>query len=689
MSLPAEARGARRDLRPDIQALRAIAVVSVFAYHLWPARLPGGFSGVDVFFVISGFLIAGALLREGERTGSIDVRRFWGRRIRRLLPASLVVLALTSVAAYLVVPANLWPQFLRETIASTFYVQNWVLAGDAVDYLAANNLASPVQHFWTLSVEEQFYVVTPIAIVVLLVLAGRPRLRRPVLVGGLAVITAASFAYSIWLTSVDPPSAYFVTTTRAWEFGVGALVSVLPRAPAGWLARGSVVMGLLGVVSAARLLSGADPFPGAIAAWPVLSSALLIWAGPSAGAAWSRLTALRPIQYIGDISYAVYLWHWPLIVIPTLALGHALNEGEKLVVVGLTIAAAGLSTRYLENPLRYREWSVGRLGPFRTALAGGAAGMAAVTIIAGSGLLFSDVRRGEAERQAAAVIAESAECLGASAALNAATCAGVLPASMLVPDPVHAGADGFNLPECWAGLSESTLRVCSFGPAGATVRLAAIGDSHSNAILATYRGMAERRGWRIDVAGHNGCYWTAAIQRKPVEAMVDACEAWKRSVVEWLGAGKPYDAILVTMARNGGAVETQPGQAVLEVTARGLLDAWEGQTRRGTRIVAIRDNPLMAPDIVTCVVVHRTAANDFCAQPEAVAVGATDALVEAAGRGTDARLVDLTDIYCPAHVCDAVIGHVVVYSNKDHVTGTWAETLVTPLGDRIAAALDH
>lgn len=689
MSLPAEVLGGRRELRPDIQALRAIAVVAVFAYHLWPSRVPGGFTGVDVFFVISGFLIAGALMREAEVNGSIDFRRFWGRRIRRLLPASLLVLGLTSVAVYLWIPANLWPQFLREAIASTAYVQNWVLAGDAVDYLAANNLASPVQHFWTLSAEEQFYVFTPIVIALLLLAARRPAWRRPVLVGGLAVISLVSFGYSIWLTSVDAPAAYFVTTTRAWEFGVGALVSMLPRAPSGLLSRGALALGLLGVASASALLSSENPFPGAIAAWPVLSSALLIWAGPAAGASWQRLTALRPIQYIGDISYAVYLWHWPLIVIPTLALGHALNGVEKAFVIAMTVAAAGVSTRYVENPLRHRPWSLGKLSQFRAAVAAGAAGMAIVVVIAGTGLLVSEVRRTEAEAQAHAIIAQSADCLGAEAALNATRCAGQIPASVLIPDPVHASADGFNLPECWAGVSESTLRVCSFGPADATVRLAAIGDSHSNALLATYRGLADRRGWRIDVAGHNGCYWTAAIQGKPAQAMIDACEAWKRQVVDWLNEGRPYDAILVTMARNGGVVKVAAGRAVLDVTVDGLLDAWASQTGRGTRIIAIRDNPLMRSDVVTCVVLHREGANDFCAQPENVAVGTTDALVEAARRTAGATLVDLTDIYCPDHLCDAIIGNVVVYTNRDHVTRTWADTLVTPLADRIGAALAH
>ena len=159
-----------RGFRPDIQAMRAIAVLAVLLYHLWPARLPGGFIGVDIFFVISGFLIVGNLLREAESTDRIKLWPFWSRRAKRLLPAALVVLAATAIAVVVWLPQNYWVQYMREVIASALYVQNWVLAADSVDYMAQNNTASPVQHFWTLSVEEQFYIVVPIIMVLLLVL---------------------------------------------------------------------------------------------------------------------------------------------------------------------------------------------------------------------------------------------------------------------------------------------------------------------------------------------------------------------------------------------------------------------------------------------------------------------------------------------------------------------------------------
>jgi hypothetical protein len=256
-----------------------------------------------------------------------------------------------------------------------------------------------------------------------------------------------------------------------------------------------------------------------------------------------------------------------------------------------------------------------------------------------------------------------------------------------VPDPTEASTDSSNLPECWAAVASPDLNVCSFGPQGATTRLLAIGDSHNNDLLVAYRALAEQNSWRIDVAGHNGCYWTTAVQVKPVRAMVDGCEAWKRNLLRWIDARPPYDAILVTNARNGSPVEAPAGTSVMAATVDGLVRAWATQTARGTRIIAIRDNPAMRGDEATCVVKHRADPNAACSVPEATALGATDALVEATRRSDNARLIDLTDLYCPDGVCLPVIGHVVVYADKDHVTATWALSLVPILSERIGAAL--
>src|SRR4051812_36437318 len=206
--------------RPEIQALRAVAVALVVVYHLWPDALPGGFTGVDVFFVISGFLITSLLLRELHSTGTLSLTGFWARRARRILPAAFATVAACGAAMVVIVPLSLWPQFLDELRASVLYVQNWRLAPDAVDYFAvAEHAPAPVQHFWSLTVEEQFYVVWPVA---LLLTRGRA--------AAMVVLTAASLGYSLYETAANPAAAYFVTPARAWEFGVGGLLAAAPAA---------------------------------------------------------------------------------------------------------------------------------------------------------------------------------------------------------------------------------------------------------------------------------------------------------------------------------------------------------------------------------------------------------------------------------------------------------------------------
>ena len=674
-------------IRVDIQALRALAVSAVFAYHLWPRLLPGGFVGVDVFFVISGFLITGNLVREADGTGRIRIVPFWARRARRLLPAALVVLALTSLGVIVWAPQNYWPQFLTESIAATLYVQNWVLAGNSVDYLAASNMPSPVQHFWTLSVEEQFYFLVPLILIALLVVARRVGHRRRILAAGIAAVSVASFIDSIWLTAGSPPAAYFVTTTRAWEFGVGALLLFGPPPPSMRVARAAVVLGLLGISGACIALSGRLPFPGVTAAWPVLAAAAVLWGGIAIGPAWDRVAALPPVQFIGGISYSMYLWHWPLIVLTPYAVGHVLHLGDRVAIVAATIALAAFSTRFIENPIRFSPRLLGGDRRPRTIWAWSATAMAVSVAIAGGGLAASDARRTHSDDVARVVVQETPQCLGAMAIVNADRCRGVVAADVLIPDPAVAGTDSWNNPACWAGVNDPTLRVCTFGPPNAAIRLAAIGDSHNNALLVAWQAIAEHNGWRIDVAGHNGCYWTTVVQTKPVPSMVDACEAWKRSLNARLEATPPYDAILVTNARFSLPPRAAPGQDVTDLTVAGLASAWKSQTVRGTRIIAIRDNPRLAGDIVACVVKYREKSDYACSISAADGLGPRDALVEAARQSIGATVVDLTDIYCPAGRCLPVIGNVVVYQDRDHLTATFVRTLVTVLSDRIRAAL--
>ncbi len=334
------------NLRKDIQALRALAVMAVFVYHLRPSALTGGFVGVDVFFVLSGFLISAHLFSEFAKTGKLNVLKFWSRRAKRLLPASLVVLFFTAVSVWYFAPAALQERFFRDIGAATFYFANWVFAADSVDYLAADNSPSIVQHFWSLGVEEQLYVAWPLILLAgWLVFGARFGFKAFGLI--LGSITVLSFAYSSWLVYDNNPVAYFSTFSRAWQFGAGALLALAMRprtanADSFSESSGSGSIGLesvrfdlsrvgltpavlshvaswvgwLSLVWFMFVFEANDGFPGWYAVVPVLATLLIIWAGDPRGKlspAW--FLHWRPIQFLGDASYSIYLWHWPLIVL--------------------------------------------------------------------------------------------------------------------------------------------------------------------------------------------------------------------------------------------------------------------------------------------------------------------------------------------------------------------------------------
>src|SRR3954470_24878949 len=267
---PTVRRARGKPVRAEIQALRALAVALVVVCHSWPRALPGGFIGVDVFFVISGFLITSLLLGEVRRTGRVSLAGFWARRARRILPAALLVLAVCALATLAWVPQNHWQQFLDEIRASTAYVENWQLAATATNYFAnAASVQSPVQHYWSLSAEEQFYLVWPVLILLVVLLRGG---RRGFALG-MGVLALASLAFSIYDTAADPAAAYFITPTRAWEFAAGGLLAL-----AGTSRRPSVSWLRLAAIAIAAVFYGpATPFPGIAAALPVAGALAVMW----------------------------------------------------------------------------------------------------------------------------------------------------------------------------------------------------------------------------------------------------------------------------------------------------------------------------------------------------------------------------------------------------------------------------
>lgn len=482
----------RRGTRSEIQALRAVAVLAVVLYHLWPEKLTGGFVGVDIFFVISGFLITSHLLREVTREGTVRLGQFWARRIRRLLPAAFVVLGVALIATLMLMSWSEWKQGLREIIASAFYIENWALARDSVDYLAAENSPTLVQHYWSLSVEEQFYIVWPLLILGALWVAKRLKFdaawQNRAMMIALIVVFVVSLATSVVWTNTSPASAYFATPTRAWEFAAGGLLAFLPaRVAAPSTTRGGVALHLIagwGGLSAIGFTvvqyDGSVPFPSYTALLPVLGTAAVIWAGESAHS-WSPTLIGKsgPIQWIGDVSYSLYLWHWPLVVLYPLVQGHpiGIKGGIGLLVVMIVLAA--LSKRYVEDPFRRGHfWKrTGRSVGFA------ATGMVAITAVSIVSITVIDAKiaAADTEKPPYASVQELRAEVEETLASNA----------WPIPNELggrEAQAEEWVVDYCLDVNSESARERCVYGNVESDRTIVVIGDSFATHLLQGLRG---------------------------------------------------------------------------------------------------------------------------------------------------------------------------------------------------------
>jgi peptidoglycan/LPS O-acetylase OafA/YrhL len=350
--------------RPDIEGMRTIAVGLVLLYHFYDKPFTGGFVGVDVFFVISGFLITALLLRERSRTGRISVIRFYARRVRRILPASTLAVMATLFAGYYFLGFIAGNSIAIDAQWTAIFAANVHFALVGTDYLGSQLPPSPLQHMWSLGVEEQFYVVWP-ALFLAIVLIVRGARHRGGLAAILAAIIAASFAWSVIETTTNATWAYFSPLTRAWELALGALIAVSAPAIAAiaknWLYEVCAIMGIAGIAGSALLFTGATPYPGYAVALPVVGSGLLIAAGcGNPATSIGRLLSWRPMQWIGARSYSLYIWHWPVLTIATQFAGHELNGWQKTGLLALSVVLSALSYRLVENPIRHSKMLASR-----------------------------------------------------------------------------------------------------------------------------------------------------------------------------------------------------------------------------------------------------------------------------------------------------------------------------------------
>lgn len=347
--------------RTDVQGLRALAVALVLWFHLDKESLPGGFIGVDIFFVISGFLITSQLLVKSP-SGASDLFVFWGRRVRRLLPAALLVVLTALLAARIVAPPEQSRFGGPDGIVTILYLQNWKLTDHSDNPLVTAGVPPVVQHYWSLSIEEQFYAVWPILLLGVVLLARRRNWDMLVVATwGMAAVVAASLLFSVAYTPGHSAQAYFATPTRIWELAAGGLTAavVLRRARSGarpmpgWL-RETAVWGGFGVLALTLLTFDQSRLvPGWLALLPVLGTVAIVWGGRERGWNPNRLLGLRPAQRLGDLSYSVYLWHVPLVVLTPYATGHPIGLRDGGAIAALSVLLAALTKRHVEDRFRY------------------------------------------------------------------------------------------------------------------------------------------------------------------------------------------------------------------------------------------------------------------------------------------------------------------------------------------------
>ncbi|MGD0632000.1 MAG: acyltransferase family protein [Terracidiphilus sp.] len=648
--------------RPDIEGLRGLAVVLVVAYHATPRRFHGGFIGVDVFFVISGYLITGLLVREIEKTGRLSLAGFYARRARRLLPSSALVFLFTIVACALFLSPLQQYRLGTSGAYTALYASNFWFLHQSTDYFAPAIATNPFLHTWSLAVEEQFYLVWPA-----IVLLGMRGLRsRRTLLAVMILITAASLAVCVWFSTRLAPVAFFSPFARAWEFSIGGIALLMApfesRIPSALRAVGSW-LGIAAILASATLLQDQVGWRGWHALLPVLgTAAILLGRAPRSGAA--ILLELSPVQWTGRVSYVWYLWHWPL-----LAIVQAMNEeatfSQRLHQIVLCVAGSlvlAAITHYLvENPVRFSRY----LAP-RRALS--LAGVGLVTLLtAGTAIAW----------QHSAV--QAARSLQGGRVLKALE--DTNQASSTCPSVGLLGAD---VVECASGDPASKLTVVLFG------------DSHAGQWFPAFQEIANQRGWRIILLRKPACptarltTFSIALNRPYSE-----CDAWREAAMKRIIALRPAAVVIA----NRQLQNFSPG-------LKGPDDTWREGSRKtletldsaGITTVLLRDTPSPGFDIPDCMSgdtswwarKHASGRNPCTVvRAKALNEGIFHAEQEAAAGLQHVSILDLSDLFCDAALCPPMKNGLLVYSDESHISEPFARSIAAAVGGRLAPLISN
>ena len=589
----------------QIQGLRAVAALLVTIFH---ARLmPGGFIGVDIFYVISGYLITGLIIREIGKTGRLDLNEFYQRRIKRLLPTSVFVLFVTAVVGIFVLPAITRDALGRDLFAAAAYVSNYLFAWWENDYQNLNATPSPFIHYWSLAVEEQFYVVWPIFILFL------SRYGKRAIFQGVAIVTALSLLLSIYLTQVAPIWAFYSLPTRAWELGFGALLLFIPDR---YLRNRFLPwVGAIGIAIATFNFDESTAFPGFNALLPVVATAILIGSIPVWPRFFNDLSNNRLMQWLGAISYPLYLWHWPALVLPSSALGRPLQIRERLLCILSTIVLAHITSKFVEQPLRHRSFSAKKIyGFFATTTA--------VSLLAGVAI--------------ASTSSSVINVKGTNYSFNL---------EQVVAKPGVYG-DG-----CHVNYGEVESGDCTYGEKGSATRVVLYGDSHAAQWFPTLEVLAREKGFELISLTKSACP-SVDVPRSDQGAYKNSeCDKWRENSVKRIQKIKPTAVILSSFqyfteprGYSSRAQWWNEGQ-------RRLLADLQGSSRN---LIYISDTPQPLRDIPNCLASQDVKDCDTTEKTPNVIINGF-------------KKIDPTPWLC-TNVCSSIKDGYVVYRDGSHIS---------------------
>jgi peptidoglycan/LPS O-acetylase OafA/YrhL len=663
-----------RGFRPDIEGLRAIAILLVVGYHAGVPNLTGGYVGVDVFFVISGYLITSHLVREAVG-GHLSIARFYARRAMRLLPAAALVLAVTLLATWWWLPVTRLKSIAYDALAANGYVINYRLAALGTDYRTATAAPSPLQHFWSLAVEEQFYLVIPLLVLLTVVVARQ----RTLFVAAVAAITGASFWWSIHTTSTSAIWAYFGAPARVWELGAGALLGLaavyfgrLPI-PAAVVLRWA---GIAAIGYAAVKYTESTPFPGYQAGLPVLGAVAVIGAGcanPGQGLG-------NPLfRSIGARSYSWYLWHWPVLLIAPFVVHQNLGLTGKLVALAVAYGFAAVSFAVVEQPIRtHPDLRAHPIRAFQVAVA-----VTAVVVALALVLPALPARTSLGVGNVASVTlggTGSARTQALARRLQAATTVDTIPKNLT---PSLKDAAGDNPPiygdGCHLGFAETKTpsKCLHFGDAGGDRTMVLFGDSHAAQWFPAMNSIAKQRDLKLADFTKGACAAAdVKIYLPAIKRAYDECVTWRATAIAQIKALHP--AIVVMSSNYDGGDDL--GIHGSQNTA--WTKAWKTTTKQltqaGTRLVYLNDTPWPKGNVPDCLAEHPTDPQR-CAQKTSTAAGSPRrSMVAKAEKGLGATVVDPMPWFCALKSCPVVVGNIMVYMDDSHMSTDYAK-LLTPL----------